>query len=272
VHVEDSMDSKKRLGDMLVEAGYLSATNLDKALKLQVGSNRRLGYLLIKMGLLTEKQLHSILAGQLGLPMADLSVPIQPEVKQLLPRYLCTKYGVLPLRLDEHNTLALAMVDPSDSESVNDIEKYTGKVIQPMLAVHSDIERSIRNQIPWSFKDLFNAQTSSRITAGLALFSLLLILILGAMYIQDKRRSLYGSVITKNDTTRYENLELILGFNNDHTVSLVGHGAHSPGYYSITFDNLAALEQFLDRRRADLSSRQWDWVEWVIAQNRPPGP
>jgi hypothetical protein len=58
--MEDNMGTKKRLGDMLIDASLIKEEELDKALKLQVGGNRRLGYLLIKMGIITEEQLQSV--------------------------------------------------------------------------------------------------------------------------------------------------------------------------------------------------------------------
>ena len=56
------------------------------------------------------------------------------------------------------------MVDPSDSEAVADIERYTNKIIRPVLASKSDITASIRKHVPWSFKELFNSQTSNKMT------------------------------------------------------------------------------------------------------------
>ena len=109
------MTTKKRLGDLLLEAGLIKEEDLDKALKLQVGGNRRLGYLLIKMDFITEEQLQSMLSEQLDLPIVDINQAFNPAAKQILPRYLCRKYNVIPLDLGNHNILEIAMADPSDS-------------------------------------------------------------------------------------------------------------------------------------------------------------
>ena len=141
------MATKKRLGDMLIDAGLIKEEELVKALKLQVGGNRRLGYLLIKMDFITEEQLQSMLTKQLDLPIVDIQQEFNREVKHILPRYLCKKYNVIPLGLGDHNILKIAMADPSDSGAVADIEQYTDKILQPRLASHSNIETAIRKNI-----------------------------------------------------------------------------------------------------------------------------
>lgn len=259
------MASNKRLGDLLIEAELISPENLDQALRLQVGGNRRLGYLLIKMGLISEFQLHSILAEQLDLPLADIQSEFSPDVKRILPRYLCHRYNVLPLTAGTHNTLRVAMVDPSDSEAVTDIEKYTGKVIEATLASQKEIQKAIRLNIPWSMKDVFNPQTSSKLTAVSVACIFVLILTISLQYYNDKQREQYGTVTQKENSTLFENHDLIVGFDDKGKVSLVGHGAHAQGYYSITFDNVEALQQFLQRKQSDLSSKQLEWLNWVVS-------
>ena len=91
------MADKKRLGDLLVDSKLLTKTDLDKALRLQVGGNRRLGYLLIKMGFISEEQLHSVLSKQMDLPIVKVKKEFSSEVGTILPRYLCRKYSVIPL-------------------------------------------------------------------------------------------------------------------------------------------------------------------------------
>ena len=258
------MTTKKRLGDLLVEAKLISETNLNKALRLQVGGNRRLGYLLIKMGFITEEQLHTILSQQLDLPIVKIEDELSNQIKKILPRYLCRKYSVIPLSYGENNTLTMAMVDPSDSEAVSDIEKYTGKVIRPVLASKSEITENIRSHIPWSLKDLFNSQTTSKMTAIVSAIALVLVAVTAMQFYQDRVQEKYGKITRTPQSVSYENLELILGFGNDSTVSLLGRGAHSSGYYSVTFNNPESLQSFIENKKDDFSSSQLEWLTWAI--------
>ena len=258
------MADKKRLGDLLVDSKLISKADLDEALRLQVGGNRRLGYLLIKMGFVTEEQLHSVLSQQLDLPIVNVENEFKPEAQKILPRYLCRKYSVIPLMMGENNTLMVAMVDPSDVEAVSDIEKYTGKIIRPVLASKSDISRNINPCVSWSLKDVFNSQTSTKLTASVAFIALLLIIITATQFYQDRKQEQYGKVTSKPSLTAYENLELVLGFDAQEKVSLLGHGAYSSGYYSVTFNDLQSLGKFLNSKKDDFSTRQLEWLSWAM--------
>ncbi len=263
------MAIKQRLGDLLIESELLTKEDLEKALRLQVGGNRRLGYLLIKMGFITEEQLHTVLARQLDLPIVNVEEEFTPEVATILPRYLCLKYSVIPLMTGENNTLKVAMVDPSDDEAVSDIEKYTGNIIRPVLASKSAILSGIRANIRWSLKDVFNSQTSTKLTAAVAAIALLLVIVTAAQFFQDRKLEKYGKVTTTPQSISYENLELILGFDDKNKVSLLGRGAYSSGYYSVTFNDTKALNDFLDSKKDGFSVKQLDWLSW--AMNNPHG-
>jgi hypothetical protein len=262
--MEDSMATRKRLGDMLVEAGLLKEEELHKALKLQVGGNRRLGYLLIKMGLITEEQLQSVLSEQLDLPIVDIGQEFNPAVKHILPRYLCRKYNVIPLDFGDHNMLQLAMADPSDNEALADIEQYTNKVVQPRLASHSNIKSAISKFIPWSIKDIFNPLNSQKLTALTATVALILIAVTILQYNKDRMRTLYGTKRVTQNAVFYQNHELMLEFDNSGKASLQGHGAHSQGSYSITFNDINSLKQFINRKKNDFSTSQQQWLTWAI--------
>ncbi len=258
------MAAKQRLGELLVEADLVTAADLGKALRLQVGGNRRLGYLLIKMGFISEDQLHSVLSRQLGLEIVDVASEFSPTVKKVLPKYLCKRYSVIPLMTGENNTLKVAMVDPSDSEAVSDIEKYTGKIIQPVLAPKSDIEANIRSRIPWSFRDIFNSQASLRLTAAATAIALLMVIFTAMQFYQDRKRMEYGNVTIFPHSITYANHELILGFNDQNKVSLFGHGSYSSGYYSVTFNDTQSLKNFLNSKKDDFSAIQLKWLSWAM--------
>lgn len=258
------MAVKKRLGDLLIESNLITKDNLDDALRLQVGGNRRLGYLLIKMGFISEEQLHSVLSQQMDLPIVKVKEEFNTAVKKILPKYLCRKYSVIPIDTGENNTLNVAMVDPSDDEAVSDIEKFTGKIVRPVLASKSDISANISSHIPWTLRDIFNSQTSTKLTAGIAAVALILIIITATQFYQDRMLQQYGKITSTPQSTTYENLELIIGFDDKNRVSLLGHGAYSSGYYSVTFNDKQTLLNFLDSKKDDFSAKQLEWLSWAV--------
>lgn len=262
------MTQRKRLGDLLIDAQLITQGDLEKALKLQVGGNRRLGYLLINMGFINEEQLHSVLSQQLDLPIVKIDDEFSSQAKKILPKYLCKKYSAIPLKFAENNILLTAMVDPSDDEAVSDIEKYTGKVIRPVLASKSDITKSIQAHIPWSFKEIFNPQTSSKLTALAASVALILVAVTATQYYQNTMEEKYGKITRTDQTISYENLELILGFDKQDQVSLLGRGAHSEGYYSVTFNTVENLRKFITAKKNDFSKQQIEWLSWAMTNPR----
>lgn len=260
------MAPKQRLGDLLINAGLLNEDDLKRALQVQVGGNRRLGSILVKMGFITADQLHTVLSEQLGLPIITIKDKFQPDAKRSIPKYLCRKYSVIPLSEGDNNLLNLAMVDPSDNEAIRDIEQYTGRVVQPFLAAKDDIDKSIKSLIPWTLKDLFNPQTSSRITAVVAAVALGLIIFTGFQFYNDKMLNERGKIEHKEGKVTYANHELFVTYHTDGKVSLRGHGAYTSGYYTISFPDRAALQQFIKRQHKDFSSKQLDWLQWVFSQ------
>lgn len=263
------MAAKKRLGELILDQNLITETELNKALKLQVGGTRRLGYILIKMGFISEGQLQTILSDQLDLPIIDVATEFNPAIKKELPRYLCQRYSVIPLNTGENNTLKLAMVDPSDFEAVSDIEKYTGKIIQPVLASKSDITSNIRSKIPWSIHDVFNSQTSPYLTSGISIVALILITVIATQFYHEHQRNLYGEVKHSPKHTSYTHLELVLEFDAKNNISLSGRGAHAPGHYSVIFNDIHSMDTFLKAKKDNFSDRQLEWLNW--AKNNPKG-
>lgn len=262
------METKKRLGELLVQQKIVSLEAVNDALRVQVGGNRRLGHILVRMGALTDDQLANTLSQQLGIPLTDVDKVFSAEVKHILPRYLCTKYGVLPLSFRENNILLTAMADPSDNEAITDIEHYTGKVVEPCLAKQSDITRGATQNIPYSIKDIFNPQVNTRLTRVVAMAALALVIVFGVTtynYIQTAR---YGTISQLASSTLYEHHDLMVGFDTSGKISLLGRSAFAAGYYSVAFDNMDTLRAFIDSRKDDFSVKQNKWLEWVLNEEK----
>src|SRR6266704_1294347 len=58
------MAEQKPIGNLLVEAGIISATTLERALDVQKKSGKRLGSLLSEMGIVTDEEIVAALAKQ----------------------------------------------------------------------------------------------------------------------------------------------------------------------------------------------------------------
>lgn len=266
------MRNKQLLGELLIEQKLVSRETIDQALRTQIGGNRRLGYILVRMKAITEDQLVEILASQLDISVCDIASRFSPEVRRMIPRYLCRQYGVLPLALKSNNILELAMANPADAEAQRDLEHYTGKVIEPYLARHSDIDREISKRIPLGLKDFCSPRANARLTHIGVAVSLILVVLFGGFTYRYVQNTIYGTKSITADSTIYKNHDLMLGFDKDRKIHLLGRGAFAQGYYSILFNDSVALQEFLTSRNADLSDEQKSWLAWVISKEQVRGP
>lgn len=254
----------KRLGDILIGNGLATSDQIDMALRVQVGGNRRLGYILLKMGVISDNQLIDVLSQQLDMPIISIDQEFSADVKAVLPKYLCQKYTVVPVSHGSNNILNIAMVDPSDEAAIADIEGYTGMVIKPLLAREKDISAAINHYIPFSSKDIFNAQVygrAAKVTTAVALVLLIVIGWVSYRYVQNDK---YGTISVVGGTTTYKNHDLMLGVEESGKISFLGHGAYTKGFYSVNFTSVDVLKTFIEQKRKNFSDKQAEWILWVI--------
>ena len=140
---------KKRLGDMLVEAGVISNEQLLFALEYQRQQPKkiRLGVALVEKGFTTEDTIVEVLKQQLNIDSVSLvGVKIPSEITRLVSdAALLKKYAMIPYAWDEKNTsgLKVAMEDPMDIMAIDDLAIVTGMDIIPVIASNSEIMRAI---------------------------------------------------------------------------------------------------------------------------------
>jgi hypothetical protein len=260
------MPPKPRLGELLVKNDLLKQDEIDEALRIQVGGNRRLGNILVRMKALSEDQLAEILAEQLQIDITHVGDNVASEVRKTIPRHLCKKYDIIPLKHGPKNTIAVAMADPSDDLTIRDLEQYTGRVVDPRLARQSDIAAGIKKHIPFTLGDLIAPQSSTMITRIGVAACLVFIVALGWTTYNYVQNTTYGTVSKTEESTIYKNHDLMLAFDAGGKINLLGRGAYAKGYYSIAFNDTAILKAFIESRKTDFSDKQQQWLDWTINQ------
>lgn len=146
-----SADKKKRLGDLLVQEGFLNQKQLDQAVEIQRSTGGRLGDILVSLKLSTEDQILSALAKRAGIPfVSSLSAygKISPEILGLIPGDMARRRGVFPLAR-EGNTLTVALADPFvELDAVDDLKIQTGFDIKMVLASEKEIAKAVEADYP----------------------------------------------------------------------------------------------------------------------------
>ena len=136
-------EDKKRIGEMLVEAGLITELQLSSALGEQKQWGGKLASVIVSMGFVDEKAIASVLEKQLGqscISLDDREIP--PEVLKRVKLDIAKKYCIIPLDFDK-GTLTMAMSDPTDLNTTDELSFILGVKIKPVLAIESGIRNAI---------------------------------------------------------------------------------------------------------------------------------
>ncbi len=135
---------RKRLGEILIEAGVIDDMQLKTALAEQKRWGDRLGNVLIGLGFVSEDVMAKALSSHLKIPSVNLTKQnFTPELIAMLDAERARKYGVIPVMFKKEGTrkvLYLAMSDPTNLPALDEIGFATGCQIKPVVAVDSQIQ------------------------------------------------------------------------------------------------------------------------------------
>ena len=135
---------RKKFGELLVDAKIIDEQQLAYALSLQKETRQRLGQVLIDLGYADEQQIVEALSIQLSLHVfRGDGVPGNADMKTLIPKDLALKKGILPVCV-ESRKLYLAMTNPLDFQTINEISFRTGRTsVVPLVAGESALLEAI---------------------------------------------------------------------------------------------------------------------------------
>ena len=138
------MAERKKLGDLLKEAGLIDDFQLEAALSHQRNWGGKLGAILVELEFVREEDIARVISEKLRIPYVNLFEPeLSQDITKLLKPEMAKKFGVMPVR-KEANALVLAMSDPMDIETMDNIRFITGLTIKPVLSMAAEIKDAIR--------------------------------------------------------------------------------------------------------------------------------
>ncbi len=133
---------ERKIGEILVEQGYLTLHQVEEALEEQKTTGEKVGEVLVRKGWLAPEELSRALATQLGVSSFDLAnYIISAEVIKLIPQDIAIKYKVIPV-FKVGNTLTVAMIDPSNVFLIDELQNITKCRIEPVLADEMPIRKA----------------------------------------------------------------------------------------------------------------------------------
>jgi type IV pilus assembly protein PilB len=153
----DSAPRRRRIGEVLVNSGVISAEQLDQALAEQgavpAGTpRRRVGSVIVDMGFATEAQVAQALARALGFELVDLSrTPMSPEAARLVPRDMAEREGLLVLQ-QNGKQITVAVSDPTNLLALDDVRFHTGAGnLRIVIATNTQVHEQLRRA--WTLAD-----------------------------------------------------------------------------------------------------------------------
>lgn len=131
-----------RLGDRLLSQGLISKDQLEVALKEQKATKKMLGAILVEMGFVTESALGEVIAESAGTEKFDpKSAVLDPALIRKIPKDVALRYKVLPIAV-AGNTMRLAMSDVYNVLAVDQVRRHFPKnlKITPIYCTETDIQ------------------------------------------------------------------------------------------------------------------------------------
>lgn len=139
----DAVPPKRRLGEILVAGGAVTAEQLAHALAEQPKRQLPLGQTLLALGYTTDEVMRQALSSQLGVPYIDLqNVIIDRTLAPLLDREFAVQNALFPVaRIGR--MLTVAMDDPTATHVVEELAGQTGHDVTVVTSSHDAIHRAL---------------------------------------------------------------------------------------------------------------------------------
>lgn len=138
------MQKRKRFGEILVDAKVVTEEILENALEKQRGSGKQLGRILEEMGVVTEQNIAAALARQFGFKTVSniARASFGSELLGLIDAESASEKYIFPLK-QEGGTLFLAMVNPLDIETIDNLSFSKNLRVVPCVTTPSEIQSAV---------------------------------------------------------------------------------------------------------------------------------
>jgi len=148
------------LGETLIKKGLIAREQLEAALREQKKSGGFLGSVLVGLGYISQDNMLNVLAEQLGVEYVRLrEKAISAAIIEKVPAKFASHYKFIPIDL-KGDILTIAVANPLDIHTMDDIKLLLGYNTKPVLASEEDIVEAIRRYYG------VGAETLERMMAG----------------------------------------------------------------------------------------------------------
>ncbi|MCF6158188.1 MAG: type II secretion system protein GspE [wastewater metagenome] len=132
------------LGDILLEIGKITKTDLDRAVEVQKRTGQKLGRILIDLGTVSEEDLRLSYSKLLHIPVWEKKKDDHYPLIENIPKVFLISNRVLPLHLHD-GVLDIALADPQDSLLIETIALSINKQLRVFAGCEKDILASLES-------------------------------------------------------------------------------------------------------------------------------
>ena len=128
------------IGEVVVDLGFSDAETVEEAVAAARAQGRPTGLVLVERGVLRHDQLARVVAERFGLDFVDLSVyDLDMGAVNLISVDAAKRYQAVPVGYTDDSALVLAMANPTNVLTIDDIGMMTGRRVRPAAASVEDL-------------------------------------------------------------------------------------------------------------------------------------
>jgi type IV pilus assembly protein PilB len=132
--------SARMIGEVIVDLGYADRETVEQAVSAARAQGRPTGQVLVERGVLRHDQLARAVAERFGLDYVDLSVyDLDMGAVNLIRSDTAKRYQAVPVGYTDDGMLLLAMADPTNVLTIDDVAMMTGRRVKVAAASVEDL-------------------------------------------------------------------------------------------------------------------------------------
>jgi type IV pilus assembly protein PilB len=137
-------DARPLLGRLLVDRSLLTLEQLEEALVEKESTGGRIGEIVVARGWLSENDVAHALADQHELEFIELSkTEVDASAALLLPEKFARRYGALPIRFLDDDSVLVAIADPTNVLTSDDLRLAFGLNVKLGVVAAGELDKTI---------------------------------------------------------------------------------------------------------------------------------
>jgi type IV pilus assembly protein PilB len=160
--------SSRMIGEVAVDLGFADPAAVEETVTAARAQGLPTGRALVERGVLRHDQLARVVAERFGLDYVDLSVyDLDMGAVNLISAQTAKRYHSVPVGFCDDGSLVLAMANPTNVLTIDDIGMMTGRRIRPAAASVEDLDRLLSRLVSMeeSIEDIVEAEDEAEADA-----------------------------------------------------------------------------------------------------------